>query len=240
MFARSAVRKDSQTRLRAIAGGAEGPRQPPPARTPVLSLERERELVARCQAGERAAQDELYRGHRRLVAGNLYRVLGSPSELEDLVQEVFVIAFRGIARFRGESRLTTWLYRIAVNVALQRLRTRGRRREMLPLDEQDGGSTDDTPEAELLRRHQIAAVYRLLDKLSPKKRVVLVLHEIEGLDVAEIAGIVGSPQVTVRTRLHYARKEFYRMAAADPDLDERRVVRAGPEGDRDDGGEVDA
>lgn len=234
---RGGERSDSQTQLRAIAGGATAPRPLAPARTPVLSLERERELVARCQAGEREAQDELYRTHRRLVAGNLYRVLGSPSELEDLVQEVFVIAFRGIARFRGESRLTTWLYRIAVNVALQRLRARGRRREPLSLPTGDSGPVpvpvpvnEETPELELLRRHQIAAVYRLLDKLSPKKRVVLVLHEIDGLDVAEIAAIVGSPQVTVRTRLHYARKEFYRLAAADPDLDERRAGRR--EGDQ--------
>ena len=72
---RGGERSDSQTQLRAIAGGATAPRPLAPARTPVLSLERERELVARCQAGEREAQDELYRTHRRLVAGNLYRVL---------------------------------------------------------------------------------------------------------------------------------------------------------------------
>ena len=159
------------------------------------------------------------------MAGNLYRVLGNPSELEDLIQEVFVIAFRGIARFRGESRLTTWLYRIAVNVALQRLRTRGRRPAVAAAPGEDDLVTEDNPERDLLRKHEVAAVYRLLDKLAPKKRVVLVLHEIEGLDVSEIADIVGSPQVTVRTRLHYARKEFYRLASADSTLDHRRSGR---------------
>src|SRR6187455_1322512 len=93
----------------------------------VLDPADEADLIARCRADERAAHDELYHRFRRQVAGNLYRVLGDRSDLDDLVQEVFVIAFRGLDKFRQDARLSTWLYRICVNVALGRIRTRKRR-----------------------------------------------------------------------------------------------------------------
>ena len=75
------------------------------------------------------------------------------------------------------------------------------------------------PSASLDNARRLDAVYRILDELSPKKRVVFILHEIEGREPKEIAGIVGAPVLTVRTRLHYARKEFYARAATDPRLD---------------------
>jgi RNA polymerase sigma-70 factor (ECF subfamily) len=174
----------------------------------------EAELLARCRAGEREAFDRIYRDNRRIVAATLYRVLGDRGELDDLVQEVFVIAFRGLARFRGDSKISTWLYRICVNVALGKLRSRSRRPPALPMAvprESTPEESPDTPERLLERRDDVARVYRALDQLAPKKRVVLVLHEIEGLDLKEIAEIVKAPQVTVRTRLHYARKEFYAL-----------------------------
>jgi RNA polymerase sigma-70 factor, ECF subfamily len=178
----------------------------------------ESELLRRCRAGERAAFDQFYRDHRRMVAANLFRVLGDRSDLDDLVQEVFVIAFRGMDRFRGDSKLSTWLYRICVNVALGRLRTRSRKPPPLPTPDPLGDRASDpneSPERLLLRREDVQRVYRALDELAPKKRVVLVLHEIDGLDIKEIAEIVGAPLVTVRTRLHYARKDFYRLLAGE-------------------------
>jgi RNA polymerase sigma-70 factor (ECF subfamily) len=150
------------------------------------------------------------------VAANLFRVLGDRNELDDLVQEVFVIAFRGMDRFRGDAKLSTWLYRIAVNVALGRLRARSRKPPPASVEpEGDEASAEGTPETLLAQREDVARVYRVLEHIAPKKRVVLVLHEIQGLDIKEIAEIVGAPLVTVRTRLHYARKEFYRLIAGD-------------------------
>src|SRR6188768_2889946 len=102
----------------------------------------EAELIARCRAGEKAAQDELYHRFRRQVAANLYRVLGDRSDLDDLVQEVFVIAFRGLERFRGDARLSTWLYRICVNVALGRIRTRRRRPTAIGVTDLDSAAID--------------------------------------------------------------------------------------------------
>jgi RNA polymerase sigma-70 factor, ECF subfamily len=189
----------------------------------VLGPADEADLIARCNADDRAAQDELYHRFRRSVAGNLYRVLGDRSDLDDLVQEVFVIAFRGLARFRGDARLSTWLYRICVNVALGRIRTRRRRPAAIGVPDLDTAAIDpsmterpETPERALERRQDQAKVYKALEQLAPKKRIVLYLHEIEGLDLKEIAYLVDSNPVTVRTRLFYARREFYRIVAGAP------------------------
>ncbi len=184
------------------------------------------DLIARCQKGEKEALGELYRHYRAEVARNLHRMLGpGRGDLEDVLQEVFIEVFRSIGRFRGDAKLTTWLYRVCVNVALQRLRKRKRRAE-ISSDDVGERSTDETPERELDNRRRLDAVYRILDELSPKKRVVFILHEIEGREPKEIAGIVGAPVLTVRTRLHYARKEFSARAATDARLD--GAVAPGP------------
>ena len=183
----------------------------------------EADLIERCRGHERAAHDELYHRFRRQVAGNLYRVLGDRNDLDDLVQEVFVIAFRGLDKFRGDARLSTWLYRICVNVALGRIRTRKRRPAAVGVQDLDSAAADpslterpETPERSLERRQDQERVYRALDTLAPKKRIVLYLHEIEGLDLKEIAYLVDSNPVTVRTRLFYARREFYAHLAGEP------------------------
>jgi RNA polymerase sigma-70 factor, ECF subfamily len=195
----------------------------------------EAELIARCRAADRAAQDELYNRYRRNVAANLYRVLGDRTDLEDLVQEVFVIAFRGLPGFRGDARLSTWLYRICVNVALGRIRTRKRRPIAYGVADLDASATDpslvqrpEMPDQSLARRQDQERVYRALETLAPKKRIVLYLHEIEGKDLKEIAYLVDSNPVTVRTRLFYARRDFYRAIAG---------VDAPPPMERDDHGD---
>lgn len=179
--------------------------------------EREAELIERCRAGERGASEELYRLHRRNVAANLYRVLGNRDDLEDLVQEVFIIAFKGLDSFRGDARLSTWLYRVCVNVALARIRARKRRPPPVPLSEHalETLPAPGDPGRSLQQKQSREKVYRALDRLSAKKRIVLYLHEIEGHDLKEIAYIVGAHPVTVRTRLYYARREFYRLVIED-------------------------
>ncbi len=192
----------------------------------------EADLIARCRADDRGAHDELYHRFRRQVGANLYRVLGDSTDLDDLAQEVFVIAFRGLDKFRGDARLSTWLYRICVNVALGRIRTRKRRPHAIGVADLDAAVIDpslverpEQPDRTLERRQDQAKVYRALEQLAPKKRIVLYLHEIEGLDLKEIAYLVDSNPVTVRTRLFYARREFYRLIANEP------AGVATPEGD---------
>jgi RNA polymerase sigma-70 factor, ECF subfamily len=181
----------------------------------------EAELVARCRAGERAAHDDFYLRFRRQVAANLYRVLGDHHELDDLVQDVFVIAFRGLGSFRGDARLSTWLYRICINVALGRIRSRSRRPPPTAVADVEAvadirtADPPETPQRALERAQDRARVYRALGRLAPKKRIVLFLHEIEGHDLKAIAYLVDSNAVTVRTRLFYARREFYALLAGD-------------------------
>jgi RNA polymerase sigma-70 factor (ECF subfamily) len=178
-------------------------------------------LLERCQRGDREALGEFYRTYRAEVTRNLHRVLGPSrrgADLEDVLQDVFIEAFRSIGRFRGDAKLSTWLYRVCINVALQRLR-KGKRLGEVAESAAPESATEETPERDLDARRRIEAVYAILDRLSPKKRVVFILHEIEGREPREIAAIVGAPVLTVRTRLHYARKEFYAHAAGEPRLD---------------------
>jgi RNA polymerase sigma-70 factor (ECF subfamily) len=181
------------------------------------------DLLARCRGGDRAAMGELYRQHRSEVARNLQRVLGpARGDLEDVLQDVFIEVFRSLARFRGDSKLSTWLYRVCVNVALQRLRKRKARPEVSDEDLPEHATPlrdEQTPERGLDARRRMEALYAILDQIAPKKRMVFILHEIEGREPKEIASIVGANVLTVRTRLHYARKEFYARAAREPRLD---------------------
>ncbi len=200
----------------------------------------EPELIRRCKNGERAAHDELYQRFRRPVAANLFRVLGDRNEIEDLVQEVFVIAFRGLATFRHEAKLATWLYRICVNVALGRIRARTRRPPPIGVADLEVAANSsaladrpESPQRALERRDDVARVYRALDRLAPKKRLVLYLHEIEGRDLKEIAYLVDANAVTVRTRLFYARREFYRALVDEGAAPVGARVLPGTEDDRD-------
>ena len=176
----------------------------------------EAELIQGCKQGSREAQAELYRTWRPHVMRILYRVLGPNGDgVEDVVQEVFMAAFHAIVKFRGDSRLSTWLYRVSVNVALQWLARRRRSREVSAGADGDVPvvADDRTPQRAAESRERMRAVYRILDEMSDKRRVVFVLSEIEQMEPREIAAIIGVPVVTVRTRLHYARREFFERAA---------------------------
>jgi RNA polymerase sigma-70 factor (ECF subfamily) len=126
--------------------------------------------------------------------------LGVPGEeREDAVQDIFIAVFRSLRHFRGEAQLSTWIYRIAARHAI-RLGRRRRMREtmrMMMLKE---------------RSTHLATLDRMLAKLAPKKRTVLVLFEVEGLSAKEISDVVGCPENTVWSRLHHARAEMVKAA----------------------------
>jgi len=178
------------------------------------------ELVRRSRSGDRLAFAELYRLHRETVARLVFRMLGRASDVEDVVQEVFLQVHKSLGDFRGQSKFTTWLHRITVNVVLMIRRAQKSRPVFTdePIEgerETDGGLL---PDEEATRRRRIEAFKRLLDRLSEKKRTVYVLHDIEGLLPAEIAAIVEAPVLTVRTRLFYARRELAEMMREEPAL----------------------
>lgn len=161
------------------------------------------------------------------------RMLGRTADLEDVVQEVFLQVHRSIRDFRHGARFSTWLYRVTVNVVLMHRRA-AKSRPLFGEAPERFTAIDHRPYADeqLERQRRVAAFYRLLDRLSEKKRAVFVLHELEGLSPGEIAQIVGSPVLTVRTRLFYARRELLASLAEEPALSslaaELRSERSAP------------
>jgi len=173
----------------------------------------EGELLDRCRSGDVAAWRRLYDAHFDFV----YRVarrLGTPvEELEDVCQETFLVAFRKLGQFR-EGKLSTWLYRIAANVASDRHRRRRVRRTFAALWGGGGEETSSrTPEREYESAEAEALVSRILERMAPKKREVFALFEVEGLSGEEVAERVGCKVATVWTRLFHARKEFEALGA---------------------------
>ncbi|HEY2408409.1 MAG TPA: RNA polymerase sigma factor [Polyangiaceae bacterium] len=220
-----------------VAAVLETPRYPTfgdPERATLRLVSDVRDLVERCKAGDNAAFREIFRLHRTDVARLVQRMLGQSSDLDDLVQEVFLQVHRSIRDFRSEARFSTWLYRVAVNVVLMHRRAARSRPVLGELpDTLAPADVRELPDDALARQRRVSAFYRLLEGLSEKKRTVFVLHEIEGLPPAEIARVVGSPVLTVRTRLFYARRELLAQLDNEPALAAiSRELGAAPEGER--------
>jgi RNA polymerase sigma-70 factor, ECF subfamily len=177
-------------------------------------------LVRRAAAGDPEAFRALFVRHKGDVSRLVYRMLNAPADLEDVVQEVFVQVFRSLKDFRGQSKFSTWLHRVTVNVVLMHRRS-ARSRPVLA-EELPGELVADAgqalPDDEVDRRERMRAFQRLLSRLADKKRIVFVLHELEGMSPAEIADVVGAPVLTVRTRLFYARRELEAMFGEEPTL----------------------
>lgn len=191
----------------------------PAARSPMASIETDG-LLQRAASGDSAAFRELFLRHRSDVARLVFRMLSAPADLEDVVQEVFVQVFRSLKDFRGQSKFSTWLHRVTVNVVLMHRRS-AKSRPVLTEETPSDVTVDDRtllPDEDAERLERMRAFERLLGRLAEKKRIAFVLHELEGLGPAEIAEIVGAPVLTVRTRLFYARRELEQMLAEEPSL----------------------
>ena len=147
-------------------------------------------LIDALRRGDEAAYGQLYRDHSADVFRLARRFVYSEAEAEEVVQEVFIAAFKYIGRFRGESRLKTWLYRITVNRALKRHRWWTRRRESGPGPIEFMRASEPSPEHRVGDRQALEHVQQLLEQLDKKKQTVLVLHELEGLNTQEIADIL--------------------------------------------------
>ncbi len=178
------------------------------------------ELLRRAGSGDAAAFREVFVRHRSDVARLVYRMINHPADLEDVVQEVFVQVFRSLKDFRGQSKFSTWLHRVTVNVVL--MHRRAAKSRPVFSGEVVADVTEDNfavlPDEDAARRERVRAFARLLERIAEKKRVVFILHELEGMPPSEIAEIVGAPVLTVRTRLFYARRELEGMLSEEPSL----------------------
>ncbi len=179
---------------------------PTPSRTEELAL------VERCLAGDLAAFETIYRIHSGRLYSVACRVLGNPTDAEDLLQEIFLAAHRKLESFRGESALGTWLYRLAMNLCLDHLRSRANRSGQLTdsLDEEFG--LDDVGSRRLAERTVAKMdLERALAQLPTGCRTAFVLHDVEGLEHREVAAALGIAEGTSKSQVHKARMRLRAM-----------------------------
>lgn len=174
-------------------------------------------LIEAARGGDVSSYDLLVSRYQGKIYGLVYNMTSNREDAEDVVQDVFVKAYRSLGRFRGTSSFYTWIYRIAINHTINFLKKR-RRGAALSLDNTDEGIERDPAYVELSAREspvrdaQLSELQERLNKalmtLSEKHRTVVVLHDIQGIPHDEIARMTGCSQGTVRSRLFYARQRL--------------------------------
>lgn len=180
----------------------------------------EADLLTAAQAGDRRAFGQLVRVHQRRVHACAVQMLGDRGDADDAVQETFVRAWRAIERFDGRSQLSTWLYRVCVNVCLNHLRRRKRgdaadiSDPRLPEPAADPTQGDTDPRHALEARQLSARIASALEGLSESLRTTVTLVLVHGMPQKEAAEVLGCSEGTVAWRIHEARRRL-RVALAD-------------------------
>jgi RNA polymerase sigma-70 factor, ECF subfamily len=179
------------------------------------------ELIRRVKTGDTLAFEQLFHHYQKRVYNIVFRLVGNESDASELTQEVFVKVYNSINKLRAEEAFQTLLRTVAVNVCRDFGRRKPAREESLDAAMQldDGEVTRDIadpsagPEKLLLNGDRQSAVRKAVASLSPEHRAVIVMHHLEGLDVAEIAKMMSSPVGTIKSRLARAREELRRKLA---------------------------
>lgn len=189
-------------------------------------------LVERAQRGDKHAFDLLVAKYQRKLTRLLARFIRDPAEVEDVVQEAFIKAYRALPSFRGESAFYTWLYRIGINTAKNYLVALGRRAPTVTeFDSEEAESFEDgdqlrdinTPESLMMSKQIGTTVNEAMEALPDELRTAIALREIEGLSYEEIATMMNCPIGTVRSRIFRAREAI--AAKLRPLLDTRKDKR---------------
>lgn len=177
----------------------------------MIAAERdEARLIGDSMAGDQLAFAELIRRNRSFVLALVYRLCGDAAQAEDIAQDVFVRVWQALPGFRFQAAFRTWLYRIATNLAIERLR-----QVKLAVDiEKIPLAAEDTPEDAALQEEQCRVVRDAVLRLPLQSRLVLILREYEGLSYKEIASTLDIPIGTVMSRLNYARQHLQKDLAA--------------------------
>jgi RNA polymerase sigma-70 factor (ECF subfamily) len=192
-------------------------------------------LVRRVVAGEAAAFEALMRRHNRRLYRLARATLRNDADAEDALQEAYLLAFRKLDRFRGESTLATWLSRLVLNECIGRLRRSARRDNVVPMVAAPADTELDTmaisateaPDDAAQRGEMRTLLERKLDALPQDFRTVFVLRSVEELSVEETAALLGLPGATVRSRHFRARSLLRESLAQDIDLAERDLFSFG-------------
>ena len=178
-----------------------------------MDPDHERELVERCRRGDVGAFEELVDRYKNLVFAMIMRTIPDRSQAEDLAQDVFLRIHRGLPYFRGEARLSTWIYRIVVNVCVQ---DRGRGTAALSLD--DVSARVSTPAAADRHARDLELRDRLekaIAQLPAQYRLLIAAHYLRGVQYEEIADAMGLPLGTVKTQLHRAKRQLRLLLETD-------------------------
>jgi RNA polymerase sigma-70 factor (ECF subfamily) len=180
---------------------------------------KEQDLIERIQAGDPRAFKELFDSQVTLVYNVCFRMLGNGNDAEDVTQEVFFEAYKSLKRFRSESKLSTWLYRIAVNRSLNHRRKRKLERWLsLDFDSNEKGdasfdllgTTEANPDDAMERKDVVRIVQEAINTLPDRQRVALLLHRYEELPYEQIAKIMGVTVASVESLLHRAKQALAR------------------------------
>jgi RNA polymerase sigma-70 factor (ECF subfamily) len=179
----------------------------------------ELELARRCATGDRAAQHAFFVQQRVQVHRTLHRVLGSNRQVEDMIQDTFVAAFRSIGSFRGDSSLATWIDTIATRVVYRELSRREPRAVQLHAVADAVASTPD-PERQVDAREALRHLYAVLDRVEPKQRIAYTLHVVDGRSIKDVAALTQASTLAVKNRIWRARRQVEDRAQRDPLLRE--------------------
>jgi RNA polymerase sigma-70 factor (ECF subfamily) len=199
----------------------------------------EAEAIRLAQEGDAGAFERIYRLHSRRVYALCLRMVGNTAEAEDLTQDAFLQLFRKIATFRGESAFSTWLHRLAVNVVLMKLRKKTLAESPLEdspdAEEESGGPRREIGAPDLLLTGSIDRVHleRAIDQLPPGYKQVFVLHDVQGFEHNEIAGLMNCSIGNSKSQLHKARmrlRELLQETLRDQARQERQAAKSGGSG----------
>jgi RNA polymerase sigma-70 factor (ECF subfamily) len=195
---------------------ASQPPDKPPASPAPAPLD-EMELVRRTRKGDLAAYDELVRRYQERIYATIYHMTANHEDANDLAQDTFIKAFRALRSFKGGSSFYTWVYRIAVNKTINFLKQR-RNKVQMSLNDLDFNAehdpdlvaliSDKTPRREVSLAELQEKLNAAMQKLSEPHRLVVTLHDVQGLSHEEVAKIMDCNIGTVRSRLFYARQQL--------------------------------
>ena len=197
----------------------------------------ENEIIRSVLRGNVNDFEKLVTAYEKNVYNIALRMVGDPDDAADMTQETFIKAYRALSGFRGDSKFSSWLYRIASNVCLDFLRSRSRHPQvsLSTVDEDDRATFElpdmrQNPEEQLMKKLGMEAVHRGLEQLPEQQRQILVLRELGGLSYAELAQTLGLEEGTVKSRIFRARKRLCALLLCDGNISDGAASVSGKGG----------
>ena len=197
----------------------------------------ENEIIRSVLRGNINDFEKLVTAYEKNVYNIALRMVGDPEDAADMTQETFIKAYRALSGFRGDSKFSSWLYRIASNVCLDFLRSRSRHPQvsLSTVDEDDRATFElpdmrQNPEEQLMKKLGMEAVRRGLEQLPEQQRQILVLRELGGLSYAELAQTLGLEEGTVKSRIFRARKRLCALLLCDGNISDGAASVSGKGG----------